>query len=363
METTRPPKRSSLDLTQFESRKKSHLDLALDPRAQSEAGAGLERVSLRHDALPELDWSDVDLSTTFLKRKLATPFVVTGMTAGHASARELNRRLARACAKRGWVLGLGSQRRELESESPPIDAWSELGADFPGLPIVGNLGIAQAIRADAKALRKLVANSGSTAFALHLNSLQEAIQPEGTPQFRGGLAAIRKLARSLGAPLILKETGCGFSERTLAKLREIPLLAVDVSGRGGTHWGRIEGLRADSQGARLKAAVAETFRGWGIPTVESVIAARKRLRPATEIWASGGVRTGLDAAKLIALGAARVGFAKPALENAVLGEAELDAWMERIETELRTAMFCMGYASVRDLRVQALKRGDVAYDG
>lgn len=365
METPRPPQRSAGQTDAFESRKKSHLDLALDPRAQSELGTELDRVRLRHDALPELDWADVDLSTRFLSRELATPFVVTGMTAGHASARELNRRLARACAARGWILGLGSQRRELDGSLPAIDAWSELRTEFPGLAILGNLGLSQAIGTDVKTLKRLVSSAHADAFAIHLNALQEIIQPEGTPQFKGGLAAVRKFARqgALGVPVILKETGCGFSAKTLAKLKDLPLCAVDVSGRGGTHWGRIEGMRAKTQGQDLKASVAETFRSWGNSTVESVIAARKTLKPSVEIWASGGVRTGLDAAKLIALGAHRVGFAKPALEAAVLGEKELDQWMERIETELRTAMFCMGYASVKKLRVEAVKRGDVSYVG
>jgi len=188
-----------------------------------------------------------------------------------------------------------------------------------------------------------------------LNALQEVIQPEGTPTFTGGIKALRALATRLSVPLILKETGCGFSPRTLEKIRGLKLAAVDVSGLGGTHWGRIEGVRAERGGDSLRARTAETFANWGVTTVESVRAAAKILPKSTEIWASGGVRTGLDAAKFISLGATRVGFAKPALEAALLGERELAVWMETVEFELRTALFCAGYRTPAALRLTSAK--------
>lgn len=346
--------RPSLDLRQFETRKRSHLDIALRPEVEATEVTDLREIRLEHDALPEFDFSDVRIATAFgkgrAKRELATPFFVSGMTAGHASATLLNRRLAAACARRGWIFGVGSQRRELDPALPAIDAWAGLKSEAPGLVVLGNLGISQAIAEPVASVQRLVKNAEADAFCVHLNALQEVIQPEGTPTFKGGLAALKKLATKLGCPLVLKETGCGFSRRTLAKIRVLPLAAVDVSGLGGTHWGRIEGLRAAEEGESVRARAAETFAEWGVSTVESVRAAAEILPKSTEIWASGGVRTGLDAAKLIALGATRVGFAKPALEAALAGEAELDRWMETVEFELRTALFCTGNRTPAELR-------------
>lgn len=354
--------RTELNLRQFESRKKSHLDLALDPRSQALERNALVRVRLKPDPLPEMNFADVEIGTLFQKKKLATPFYVSGMTAGHASAVEMNRRLAAACARRGWIFGVGSQRRELAANTPAIDAWSGLRETHPDLVLMGNLGLSQVIGAESSGLKKLVKNLGANAFAVHLNALQEVMQPEGTPNFKGGLAELRRLARGLGVPLILKETGCGFSEKSLRKLRGLPLFAVDVSGLGGTHWGRIEGFRAAASGDTVRAQAAETFADWGTTTVDSVQAARRVLAPSVEIWASGGVRSGLDAAKLIALGAHRVGFAKPALEAALSGEEALDRWMERMEFELKTALFCAGYDSVKKLRKTAVLKKDVVHE-
>jgi isopentenyl-diphosphate Delta-isomerase len=194
---------------------------------------------------------------------------------------------------------------------------------------------------------------------IHLNALQEALQPEGTPQFQGALEALSSIFSELSVPLVLKETGCGFSRQTLGRIAErfslsfgkAELAALDVSGLGGTHWGRIEGARSPKQSVFQEAA--ETFANWGIPTVDAVLNATEALRgKKTEIWASGGVRTGLDAAKLIALGAHRVGFAQPVLEHALKGEDALNAWMEVREYELRVALFCTGSSSVSKLRLK-----------
>lgn len=347
-----------MDLTQFESRKKSHLDLALRAEVEATECSALDQVRLEHDALPELDFSEIDLTTPFgsRKRSLKTPFYVSGMTAGHASAKSVNERLAKACAKRGWIFGVGSQRRELDENRPLIDSWSSLKSEAPDLVLLGNLGLAQAITTDVSTVQRLVKNLSADAFCVHLNALQEAIQPEGTPSFKGGMKALRTLATKLSVPLILKETGCGFSEKTLEKIRTLKLAAVDVSGFGGTHWGRIEGLRARETGYTVQSGAATTFKDWGVTTVESVRLAAKILPKSTEIWASGGVRSGLDAAKLISLGATRVGFAKPALEAALQSEAALDLWMETVEFELRTALFCTGNRKPSELRKVPGKR-------
>lgn len=342
----------------FEARKRSHITHSLDQKHQALGFTGLAQIHLAHDALPEIDLNEVSLAEPALNEGstlLSTPFFIAGMTAGHPDAAHVNRLLAEAAARRGWAMGLGSQRRELGT------TWKESLPTTPGLYLVGNLGLSQVITSitagKAHQILDLVSGSKLSALCVHLNALQEAIQPEGTPEFKGGLDALAVLGRALvsaGIPLILKETGCGFSEATLAKLRTAALpglAAIDVSGLGGTHWGRIEGSRArEKQGEASEAAlVSETFATWGESTVHSVLAAR-RILPQVSTWASGGVRTGLDAAKLIALGAHRVGFAQPALAAALEGEAALGSWMSRMEAELKVALFCTGSRTPKLLR-------------
>ena len=186
---------------------------------------------------------------------------------------------------------------------------------------------------------------------IHTNPLQECIQPEGTPRFRGGLAALEKLCAQLSVPVILKETGCGFSLKTLARLQETGLAAIDVSGRGGTHWGRVESQRLSAE--QIQFSAGKTFADWGISTVDSILAA-KSLQLTAEVWASGGVRTGLDAAKLLAMGASMVGMAQPLLAAALEGEEKLVQQIEQLNYELMVAMFCTGTESVLELR-----KGDV----
>lgn len=333
-----------------DKRQRDPLRLALAPAHEARGLSGLDGVHLLHDALPELDLEDVSLEARLFGQPARTPFYVTGLTTGRADAATLNRRLARACTRRGWAMGVGLQRRPLSGPDElgaTVDAWQRLRDAAPGLELIVNLGLGQVVATPLPLLRRVLQSLPARALAVHLNPLQECLQPGGAPQFRGGLAALREACAGLGLPVVLKESGCGFSPRTLAKLPGIGLGALDVCGLGGTHWGRIEGARAEE--GSLPALVAGTFADWGESTVDSVRAAA-RLLPDVELWASGGVRSGLDAAKLIALGAGRVGYAKPALQAALWGDAALDDWMARQEQELRIALFCSGAASPAELR-------------
>jgi isopentenyl-diphosphate delta-isomerase len=340
-----------MNIHQFEERKREHIQLALDTANQASGHSGLEQVHLYHEALPDLDFEEVTLDSVSLGKKTSTPFYIAAMTAGHADAPRLNMMLAKAAALRGWAMGVGSQRRELENPaSPTIDGWKQLRDEFPNLMLYGNLGVSQLIHATTKQVQALVESMNASGLMIHLNALQEVMQPEGTPQFKGALSALRRLSAELSVPVLLKETGCGFSEKTLKRVADTGIAGVDISGLGGTHWGRIEGARASE--ASIQREAAKTFANWGETTVNSVIAAKKSLPTKIEIWASGGVRTGLDAAKLIALGAHQVGFAKPALEAALQGEAELQQWMATREYELKVALFCTGSKNPNALRTQ-----------
>ncbi len=344
-----PLEKVSLDMEQFEKRKLDHIRQSLELKNEATGQNGLDRIHLIHEALPDLNFDEIDIKTTCLGKTLKTPFFVSGMTAGHANAPAINLLLASACEARGWAMGVGSQRRDLESIQESIGGeWAQFRKNFRNLFLIGNLGISQVIRASISDIQKVTALLDVDLLAIHANALQEVLQPEGTPQFKGSLKAIQKLSLHLGVPLLLKETGCGFSLATLKKISKLKLAAVDVSGLGGTHWGRIEGARAEPQS--LQALAAQTFANWGESTVNSVIAGKKVLSKKTELWASGGVRNGLDAAKLMALGAKRIGYAKPALEAALQGEKALHKWMEQQEFELKVGLFCTGSATPAILR-------------
>jgi isopentenyl-diphosphate delta-isomerase len=374
-----------MDIAQFEGRKREHIQLALDPSNQASQVGGLDHYRLIHEALPDFNFDEVRLDARCLGWPSRTPFYVAGMTAGHADAFKLNRALAIACERRGWAMGVGSQRRQLESRESGssesnLDQWKKLREEVPELTLFANLGIAQVIDAPVAEILRVVQTLNAQALAIHLNALQEVMQPEGTPQFRGAFAAIERVVDELGNAgirVLLKETGCGFSRTTLEKIAQLPLAAVDVSGLGGTHWGRIEGARAKP--GSLHAKAAQTFADWGVSTPESVRDAREvfssqaskkkdssahdqaglALPRLIEVWASGGVRSGLDAAKLIALGADRVGYAKPALEAALAGDEALDQWMELQEFELKTALFCTGCRTPESLRKEGKWKANI----
>ena len=331
---------------QFEQRKADHIALALMHQNQASEQNRLDTVHLIHEALPNLNFDALDISSTRLGQFVEKPFIVSSMTAGHADAESLNRALISACATTGWAMGVGSQRREL-TDAKAARVWETLRQDYPAVVLYGNLGIAQLITTPVDVVIQLIHNLKATALIIHCNPLQECIQPEGTPTFLGCWDALAALCEASPVPIILKETGCGFSKSTLQRLNQTGLAVVDVSGLGGTHWGRIEGHRAPDE-SMLKQA-AETFKNWGIDTVQSVqnaVAVSEQF----EVWGSGGVRHGLDAAKLFALGATTVGFAKPMLEAALQSSDAVVKAMQLIEYELRVALFCTGSACLSDLR-------------
>ncbi len=334
------------DYTQFEKRKQDHIELALMQINQAYELNGLDTVQLVHEALPDLDFDKLNISSTRLSTHVDKPFMVASMTAGHAKAEHVNRHLMEACAQTGWAMGVGSQRRELTDPDASLD-WNPLRNAYPAVELYGNLGIAQLITTPIEAILRLTEALGARALMIHCNPLQECIQPEGTPQFQGCWDALEALVNNLGLPVVVKETGCGFSKSTLIRLHHLGVAAVDVSGLGGTHWGRIEGHRA--QHAPIRQQTAQTFRNWGINTVQSTRDG-KNIDPNFEIWGSGGIRHGLDAAKLFALGASTVAFAKPMLAAAMRSADDVIHVMQTIEYELRVALFCTGSRNLSELK-------------
>ena len=331
-----------MDITEFESRKKDHLNLALRPENEALGQSGLDSIHLHHCALPEMDFGDVEIQTQFWKYPANSPCFVSSMTAGHQAGEALNLRIATVAQKMRWPMGIGSQRRELHDGTAAQEA-KRLRAAVPNACLFSNIGLTQIIRSPVDDIKSLVDSLEAQALFVHCNALQEALQPEGTPQFAGGLQAIKTLCAQLELPVIVKETGCGFSASDISRLAECGVAAIDISGYGGTHWGRIEAARA--QDASLQRQSAVDFAHWGEPTVDSLltaVAVRSESSADFPIWASGGIRNGLDVAKCLALGAEKVGFAKPVLEQVLIGEENLASWMELIEFELKVAMFCTG---------------------
>ncbi len=280
-------------------RKNAHLSLAAAPLARSARKAGFARVQLEHSALPECDLGSVDTSTSWLGKKLAAPFFIGSMTGGTDHADAINDALAETAEVCGVGLAVGSQRASLESRR----SQSRLRSLAPSVPLVGNLGGVQ-IAADGGVdlARRAVGDIGADALFIHLNPLQEAVQPEGETNWFGVLAAIEAVTDACACPVLVKEVGAGISAATARRLFDIGVHAVDVAGLGGTNWTRIEAAR------RKDADLFIPFLDWGVPTVDALMAVRAT-NPQGRLIASGGIMNGLDAAKALWLGAEMVSMA------------------------------------------------------
>ncbi len=335
-------------------RKDSHIALALEREVEfpQEDATGFGALRFDHDALPELDLDAVDTGTTLLGKVLAAPLVVGAMTGGTPRAGEMNRRLALAAARCGVGLALGSQRKMLAD--PTTQSTFAAREWAPDLPLVfGNIGAVQLnYGVGLPELRQLVEAVGADALNLHLNPLQEAIQPGGDTRFGALLPKLRALVPDVGVPVLLKEVGSGISETTALKIRELPVAGVETAGVGGTSWARIESLRTTDP---VKRALGERFTRWGIPTAESVAICR-RVLPDRVVIASGGIRNGVEVAKALALGADAGAIALPLLRAAERSIDDAVEAISRVVAELRTAMFLTGARTVADLRTRKLLR-------
>ncbi len=326
-------------------RKDDHLRINLEENVQSALTTGLERYSFVHHALPELDLEEVDLGQTLFGKRLNAPFLISSMTGGTEKAALINRRLAEAAQQERLALGVGSQRVALED---PSKAYTfQVRRYAPDVLLFANLGAIQLNYGyGVDECRRAMEMIEADALILHLNALQEAVQPEGNTRFSGLLQKIEMVCRALPGRVIVKEVGWGFSEQDVRLLTQAGVAAIDVAGAGGTSWSQVEMFRAnDENQARLAAA----FVDWGIPTVQAIHNVRSAA-PALLVFASGGLRNGVDAAKCLCLGAALAGMATPFLQAADQSLDRLLSTIRLLRRQLQVSMFVAGAANLDQLR-------------
>ena len=300
---------------------------------------GFEDIELIHNALPEIDKNDIDLSTSVFGKKLDSPLFITAITGGHPASKEINKQLAIVAEENNIALGVGSQRAACEH--PELaDTYSVVRDNAPDCLLVGNIGAPQLNLAN-KAVEILDADI----LAIHLNPLQESIQPEGDLDARGYLDLISKITDAVDIPVMAKETGCGISGETAKQLADAGVSFIDIEGAGGTSWAAVETYRAEDR------YYGELFWDWGIPTAISTAEVVNNVD--IPVISSGGIRSALEAAKAIALGADSVGMALPFLKKSISHE-ELTQFIHKFNDSLRIAMFLVGANNIEELKQSKL---------
>ncbi|HKX82555.1 MAG TPA: type 2 isopentenyl-diphosphate Delta-isomerase [Nitrososphaera sp.] len=338
----------SSDIAVIKQRKKDGIEIPLRNNVQAKsASTYLEYVRLVHNALPELDYDEIDTTTEFLGHRFAAPFIIDSMTGGTDEATVINGRLGEVAEKYGFGMGLGSQRAGLKSEELAA-TYSVARKNAPNAFLIANIGGAQLAKGltvdEARSMVKMIR---ANALVVHLNPLQELVQPEGEPKYKGVLDRISELAKIIDVPVIVKEVGAGISHEVAVKLEMAGVAAINVAGLGGTSWAGVEKLRADAGKDRAKSRLGEMFWDWGIPTAASIIEVRQAVK--LPLIASGGLRNGLEGAKCIVLGARMAAMAIPFLRAAAESRESAFAFAESLLAELKSTMFLVGAKEIAAL--------------
>lgn len=330
------------------SRKKDGIDIPLTNNVQSRFISNyLEYVKFIHNALPEIDFDEIQTVTEFLGYKFGAPIIIDSMTGGTPEALKINSRLGILAETFGFGMGLGSQRAGLKSESL-AETYSVARKNAPSAFLIANIGGAQLAEGlDIKMIEKIISMIDANALVIHLNPLQELIQPEGEPRYRGVLEKISKITESISIPIIVKEVGAGISREVAIKLEKAKVHCINIAGSGGTSWAGIEKIRANKVKNDIKEHLGELFWDWGIPTALSLIEVRNSVE--LPLIASGGIRNGLEIAKCISLGANMCAMAYPFLKAASESKENLFKFSEQIINELKGTMFLTGSSNILDL--------------
>jgi len=334
---------------QTKERKDDHLDICLRENVQARrVTTGFEEIHLLHRALPEINLDEVNLSTKVFNHKFSAPLIVESMTGGTRIGNKINTAVAKAVEELGLGMGVGSQRVAFESRAAET-TFAVTRKEAPDAFIMANIGAAQLAKGySLKEAEKAVEMLEADALAIHLNPLQEAIQPEGETTYTGVTARIKAIVEGLNVPVIVKETGCGISASEARQLEAIKVAGIDIAGAGGTSWAAVEYLRAKKRGDETRQRLGETFWDWGIPTAASLVEAAQVVH--IPLIASGGLRSGIDLAKALALGASLTGAASPILDPAFHGSDEVEKKLRLLLDELRITMFLVRAGSVPKLR-------------
>lgn len=339
-------------MDQTAKRKSSHVDIVLNERVDYQKSTGFEKYEFVHNALPEIDYEEIDTGVKFFSHKFSAPIIVSSMTGGFERAGYINSTLAEFCKEKNLGMGVGSQRQAL-SNSDYLETFKVVRRVAKDIFVMGNIGAAQVANGYAlDNVRKIINMVDASALAVHLNALQEFIQPEGDKNFRGVVEGISRLVDKVKIPVIVKETGAGIGAEAARRLIGAGVSAIDVSGAGGTSWSAIETLRQTDR------RIGKSFWNWGIPTAEALIQvnslpSRKKIK----LISSGGIRDGVDIAKSIALGADICAAAQPFLKALDKGGVkglvkEFDIWLE----ELKGAMFLTGSKDLGHLKKAKLMK-------
>ena len=327
-------------------RKAEHIRICLESDVQFQTrGSGFDRYQFTHSCLPELDYQEIDLTTKLLGKQLGAPILISSMTGGTAQAKEINHRLAEVAQEYKLAMGVGSQRVAIEQ--PQVADTFQVRRIAPDILLLANLGAVQLnYRYDIEQCLRAVELLEADALILHLNPLQECIQPQGDTNFKGLLDRIATICDRLPVPVIIKEVGNGISAAMAQQLIAAGVSGIDVAGAGGTSWAKVESERAKTA---LQRRLGETFADWGIPTAECISTIR-HIAPTLPLIASGGLKNGLDIAKAIALGADVGGLALPFLQAADLSTAAVSELVQILMAEIQTVLFCTGNANLTALQ-------------
>ncbi len=325
-------------------RKIEHLDICIRENVES-SGNGFGDVEFVHRCLPEIDKPSISARTSFLGHRFEAPITIASMTGGHPGTKTVNANLAKAAEALGIGIGVGSQRAALEDKTLE-DSYRVVRDMAPHAFVYGNIGAPQLLKYDVEAIERAVEMIDADAMAIHLNFLQEAIQPEGDLDARGCLERIAEVTASLSVPVIVKETGAGISHLDAYALRKAGAAALDVGGKGGTSWAGVEVYRARMESDKIGEHLGVKFWDWGIPTAVSVVEADVGL----PVIATGGMRDGIMIAKAIALGASMAGVALPLVSAAKAGPDKVQELLELYIEELKATMFLTSSQSIEDLK-------------
>jgi isopentenyl-diphosphate delta-isomerase len=329
-------------------RKADHIRICLNEKAQSrKATAGFGDVSFVHKALPEINKKDIDISTYVFGHKFSAPLIVGAMTGGTEEAKKINATIAETVEKLQLGMGVGSQRAALQN--PKLaETFIVARKKAPTAFLIANIGGVQLVHGyGVKEVKKAVEMIDADAVAIHLNALQEAIQPEGQTNFEGVLAKISEVAEEQDVPVFVKETGSGISAEEAKKLEAAGVKAIDVGGLGGTSFAAVEYYRAQTEKNSSQRFLGEVFWDWGISTAVSLVEITQTVK--IPVFASGGVRDGSDIAKALALNASLASISQPVLQAAVKGVMETEKMLSLLTDELRNVMFLVGAKNVQQL--------------